>query len=173
MDPAGTARIQLLADRADLVDAVADMRWLEWGRPPEPTDRTWWRSATKGEAGRRRLPLTWVASDSSGALGAVGLGKFDIEERHDRSPWLLGMIIRPDRGGTGLGRGLLTHLEKWAADQGYRQLWVANEGLAVPFYQRCGWQLQEIVERDGRPNVTVLMKRLPHDAGRQTTARLR
>ena len=34
MDPAGTARIQLLADRADLVDAVAGMRWLEWATHP-------------------------------------------------------------------------------------------------------------------------------------------
>jgi hypothetical protein len=36
-----------------------------------------------------------VASDQSGALGAVGLGQFDIEERRDRSPSLLGMIVRP------------------------------------------------------------------------------
>ena len=36
-----------------------------------------------------------VASDQSGALGAVGLGPFDIEERRDRSPSLLGMIVRP------------------------------------------------------------------------------
>jgi len=39
--------------------------------------------------------MTWVASDQSGALGAVGLGQFDIEERRDRSPSLLGMIVRP------------------------------------------------------------------------------
>jgi hypothetical protein len=44
--------------------------------------------------------MTWVASDQSGALGAVGLGLFDIEERRDRSPWLLGMIVRPDRRGS-------------------------------------------------------------------------
>ena len=43
--------------------------------------------------------MTCVASDQSGALGAVGLGQFDIEERRDRSPWVLGMIVRPDRRG--------------------------------------------------------------------------
>jgi hypothetical protein len=32
-------------------------------------------------------------SDTSGALAAVGLGKLDIEERLDRFPWLLGMIV--------------------------------------------------------------------------------
>ena len=64
------------------------------GRAPEPTDRAWWRPEAVREAGRDELPITWV---TSGASGAVGLGEFDIEERRDRSPWLLGMIVRPDR----------------------------------------------------------------------------
>jgi GNAT superfamily N-acetyltransferase len=151
---------ELLADRSDLIEAVTDLRWREWGHPPEPTDRTWWRTATIRESGRSELPITWVASDSSGALGAVGLGQFDIEERHDRSPWLLGMIVRPDRRGSGLGRLLLNSLESWASGHGYEQLWVANEGPAVVFYQRCGWQFCETVDRGTRPTVTVLKKRL-------------
>jgi GNAT superfamily N-acetyltransferase len=90
------------------------------GHAPEPTDWTWWRAATIRESGRGELPITWVASDSSGALGAVGLGQFDIDERHDRSPWLLGMIVRPDRRGSGLGRLLLNSLESWASEHGVR-----------------------------------------------------
>jgi hypothetical protein len=85
----GAAAVDLLADRIDLIEEVTDMRWLEWGHPPEPTDRDWWRAATVHEAGRSHLPVTWVASDVSGASGAVGLGQFDIEERRDRSPWVL------------------------------------------------------------------------------------
>jgi len=42
-----------------------------------------------------------AGSDTSGALAAVGPGKRDIEERHDRSPWLLGMIVRPDNRSSG------------------------------------------------------------------------
>jgi hypothetical protein len=80
------AVVHLLADRSDLIEAVTDLRWLEWGHAPEPIDRDWWHAATVREAGRSGLPMTWVASDQSGALGAVGLGQFDIEERRDRSP---------------------------------------------------------------------------------------
>jgi GNAT superfamily N-acetyltransferase len=152
--------VDLLADRADLIEMVTDLRWREWGHEPEPTERDWWRDATIREAGRDRLPLTWVASDSSGALGAVGLGLFDIDERHDRSPWLLGMIVRPDCQGTGLGRLLLAHLEQWASGHAYPEVWAANEGRAVNFYRRCGWTVQETVERSGRPTVVVLSKRL-------------
>lgn len=113
--------VELLADQPDLVEEVTALRWREWGHEPEPTDRTWWRDGTVREVGRDSLPLTWVAFDDSGALGAVGLGRFDIEERHDRSPWLLGMIVRPNRRGGGLGRLLLGRLEDWASGQAMRR----------------------------------------------------
>jgi GNAT superfamily N-acetyltransferase len=156
------AAVDLLADRIDLIEAVTDLRWVEWGHPPGPTDREWWQAATVREAGHSQLPVTWVVSDASGALGAVGLGQFDIEERRDRSPWVLGMIVRRDRRGTGLGRLLLGHLERWAREQGYEQLWVATGAPAVNFYLRCGWRSQEIVDR-GFELTTVLSKRPRHD----------
>jgi GNAT superfamily N-acetyltransferase len=149
-----TAVVHLLADRADLIEAVTDLRWLEWGHATEPIDRDWWHAATAREAGRSGLPMTWVASDQSGALGAIGLGQFDIEERHDRSPWV---IVRRDRRGAGIGRLLLAHLERWAHRQGYEQLWVATGVAAVGFYQRCGWRIYETVDRDFEP-ATVLTK---------------
>jgi hypothetical protein len=36
-------------------------------------------------------------------------------------------------------------------------LWVATGGVAVGFYQRCGWRICEAVDRDFEP-VTVLTK---------------
>jgi hypothetical protein len=72
---------------------MTDLRWLDLEYAPEPIDSDWWDAATVREAGHSELPMTWVASDQSGALGAVGLGQFDIEDRCDRSPWVLGMIV--------------------------------------------------------------------------------
>jgi GNAT superfamily N-acetyltransferase len=46
------------------------------------------------------------------------------------SPWLLGMIVRRDRRGSGLGRLLLARLERWAYSQGYELWWVATGGAA-------------------------------------------
>ena len=155
--PSATAVVHLLADRADLIEAVTDLRWLEWGHAPEPIEREWWHAATVREAGRSELPMTWVASDQSGALGVVGLGQFDIEERRDRSPWVLGMIVRPDRRGAGIGRLLLAHLERWAHQQGYEQLWVAT-GAAVDIYQRCGWRICETVKRDFEAAILLTKK---------------
>lgn len=155
------AKVELLADNEQLIEAIGELRWREWGHAPEPTDRNWWVEVTSYEAGRDHLPITWVAINAEGkAIGAVGLGEFDIEERQDRSPWVLGMIVHPDYRVRGIGRLLLTHLEAWAKNQGYKQVWVANEGQAVNFYQKCEWQLFETVERASGVAVAVLTKRL-------------
>ncbi|MBI2761119.1 MAG: GNAT family N-acetyltransferase, partial [Chloroflexi bacterium] len=118
----GPVTVQFLADHEQLIAAVGEMRWQEWGHPPEPEDLAWWVDVTAREAGRDRLPVTWVAFDDRGdALGAVGLAEYDIEERRDRSPWLVGMIVRADRREQGIGGRLVAQLEAWAGSQGYEQ----------------------------------------------------
>src|SRR5262245_3277657 len=70
--------VALLADHPQLISTVGEIRWKEWGHPPEPENLDWWVDVTGREAGRDQLPVTWVAIDHLGdAVGAVGLGKFD------------------------------------------------------------------------------------------------
>src|SRR5215213_1125804 len=107
--------IKLLADYPHLFPAVGEIRWKEWGHPPEPVSLAWWVNVTRQESGRGTLPVTWVAVDNQGqAVGAVGLGEFDIEERHDRTPWILGMIVASNYRGMGIGAQLLAALEIFA-----------------------------------------------------------
>jgi RimJ/RimL family protein N-acetyltransferase len=104
--------VELLADHPHLIPVVGEMRWREWGRPPEPERLDWWVDVTAREAGREELPVTWMAIDSRGqAVGAVGLGRFDIEERRDRSPWVLGMIVEQKYRNKGIGGELMRALE--------------------------------------------------------------
>jgi GNAT superfamily N-acetyltransferase len=157
----GLVTVHLLADNEHLIPAVGEIRWREWGHAPEPEDLDWWVDVTAKEAGRDRLPVTWVAIDErGGALGAVGLDEYDIDERRDRSPWLVGMIVRADRRGTGIGGLLVARLEAWAAAHGYEQAWVATGGRAIAFYEKCGWELSETVQRAAGEVATVLTKRL-------------
>src|SRR3954452_18237140 len=116
--------IELLADHEELIAAFGELCWREWGHAPEPEELDWWVGVTAREAGRDTLPITWVAIGEGGeALGRVGLGEFDIEERRDRSPWVLGMIVQPEHRGKGIGGLLMAQLEAWAASQGYQQPW--------------------------------------------------
>jgi GNAT superfamily N-acetyltransferase len=155
----GEIAIQLLADHPYLIPAVGAMRWREWGRASDLEDRERWIAVTARESGRYYLPVTWVAIDSNGeAVGAVGIGPFDLEERRDRSPWVWGMIVRHDCRSVGVGRLLLTRLEAWARLQGYEQVWVATGGPAVAFYRRCGWEMSEVVEKVSGGTAVILMK---------------
>ena len=161
MAPPPLVTVALLADHPQLITAVGEMRWREWGKPPEPIERAWWVEVTGREAGREALPVTWVAIDAQGqALGAVGLGQFDIAERRDRSPWVLGMIVDPAWRSRGLGAQLMDALQAWAGAQGYAQAWVATSGRAVRFYQQCGWVHAETIDRPGGDAQTVLTRSL-------------
>lgn len=150
----------LLADSPISMTAVAEMRWKEWGHPPEPEDPGWWLETTVREAGREDLPVTFVAHDMAAeVVGAVGLDTYDLDERQDTSPWVTGMIVRHDRRGEGAGRALLQHLEQWAADHGIAQAWVGTEH-AAGFYRRCGWVLQETFTSGSGQETAVLYKAL-------------
>ncbi len=152
--------VTLLADSLSSAEAVADMRWKEWGRPPEPADPEWWLETTVREAGREALPVTFVAHDVTGdVLGAVGLDTYDLNERHDTSPWVTGMIVRRDRRGQGVGQALMQHLERWAAEHRIAEAWVGTD-LALGFYQRCAWTVQETFTRSTGQRVAVLYKKL-------------
>ncbi|MFI5099434.1 MAG: GNAT family N-acetyltransferase [Actinomycetes bacterium] len=152
----------LLADCLASAEAVAEMRWQEWGHPPEPADPSWWLETTIREAGREELPVTFVAHDAADeVLGAVGLDTYDLDERHDTSPWVTGMIVRRDRRGEGVGRTLMQHLERWAAEQRIADAWVGTD-LALGFYQRCGWTLQETFATSTGQRMAVLHKSLRH-----------
>ena len=140
--------VHLLADHPHLVAAVGEMRWKEWGREPGREDVRWWVDATAREAGRDAVPVTWVAIDDRGrAVGAVGLAEFDLEERRDRSPWLVGMIVASPLRGGGIGGALVRKLKEWASDHGYADIWVATGGRAVDFYRKNGWRLSEVLDQ--------------------------
>jgi GNAT superfamily N-acetyltransferase len=153
--------VELLADHPHLIPVVGEIRWREWGRPPEPERLDWWVDVTAREAGREELPVTWVAIDSRGqAVGAIGLGRFDIEERRDRSPWVLGLIVEEGYRNRGIGGELMRALESWAAHHGHARAWVATGGRAVSFYQKCRWELAEVIERSTGEIMSILSRSL-------------
>ncbi len=155
--------VTLLADSLASAEAVAEMRWQEWGHwadPPESIDPAWWLEITVREAGRDELPVTFVAHDLAGeVLGAVGLDTYDLDERRDTSPWVTGMIVRRDRRREGVGRTLMQHLERWATEHRIAEAWVGTD-LALGFYQRCGWTPQETFTTSTGQQMDVLHKRL-------------
>lgn len=155
--------IHLLADQPDLAAGWAELHWREWGDEPGRDQLAWWVADAVKAVSRVGPPAAFVALSADGyVLGGVGLHQFDLDERRDRSPWIVGMIVRGDRRGEGIGQALIAHLELWAMAVGIAQVWVCTEtgSRAVPFYRRCGYaQVEELLSPTRGP-ITVLTKRL-------------
>ena len=121
---------------------------------------------TEQEAGRNQLPMTLVAiGPASDALGAVALSRSDDglsdSVRRQRSPWLVGLVVRSDVRRQGIGTLLVRALERLAAAHGYSRVWVATGGEAVEFYRACGWAEEESLILAGAGlRATVLTKRI-------------
>ncbi|MEU4426194.1 GNAT family N-acetyltransferase [Actinoplanes sp. NPDC024001] len=151
--------VALLADRPDLLVPLARIRWQEWSGHAGREDPQWWVEAT-----RREAPLTVVATDDAGeVVGGVGLVPVEHPELADRGPWVVGMIVRPDRRDRAVGANLITHLRRHAADAGIDRFWVATGGRAVTFYRRCGFREVEATHLPNGEQLTLLQ-----DGGRLT-----
>lgn len=161
--PPVDVRIELLADHPELFEQAGLLRWGEWAYgDPDPSQ---WIDVTAKEAGPGDpLPLALVAIDAAGVVaGVVSLGPIDDEvsetERRGRTPWILGMVVRPDSRKSGVGRRLLENLQDTAAPLGITRTWAATGREAVDFYRRCGWMAEEHLqlESTGIPT-TILTK---------------
>src|SRR5215467_4230773 len=153
--------IELLADRPELIEPAGLLRFDEWGRPPEPDTPQWWINVTRQESGRNDLPVTFVACDSAGdAVGAVGIAEFDPDDLSDRSPWVIGMVVRPDRRRAGIGRLLVDRLDPHARGLGFGQIWVATGPPATEFYRRCGYRRAEVMRSPRGEDAHILVKRM-------------
>jgi GNAT superfamily N-acetyltransferase len=104
------------------------------------------------------LPVSWIAVHSGEVVGAVGLGRYDIAERQDRSPWVLGLIVRSDRRRRGIGRRLLAAMLDGARGRGCDRVWVATGDDARAFYLSCGWTLVERVVRADEDRPTNVLR---------------
>ena len=152
--------IVMLADRPELAAGWAKLHWREWGAEPGQETLAWWVTDAERVLERERVPVAFVAVDEAGAvLGGVGMHEFDLVERRDRSPWVVGTIVRADRRGTGIGQALVTHLTLWAIRVGITQMWVATEH-ARAFYERCGFQFVEELAPQRGEVVSVLTQRI-------------
>lgn len=144
---------------------MGELRWKEWGNGTGREDLQWWIDVTTREAGRDALPVSWVAIDDRGhAVGAVGLAEFDLEERRDRSPWLIGMIVADSLRGGGIGGALVQELLSWAGTGRFDAVWVATGGRAVDFYRKHGWQLFEVLE-ESSGETTILTRSVQPQSG--------
>jgi GNAT superfamily N-acetyltransferase len=147
--------IATLAEHPQLVPAVVEIAWQEWGASlPEQERARWLREAELDSSLHAPTSAGFVALDGDRAVGVVQLHEFEIDAMRDRSPWVCGMVVRPEYRGAGVGSRLLAELERFAAGHRVPRLWVFTEQAAA-FYQHCGWQRHCDAVEHGEPGVVL------------------
>ena len=110
--------------------------WPEWYGPDGPGD------AARDVAARcrsRGLPLGLVAlGPAGGVCGTAALGARSHGARGAEAPWLIGLAVRADRRGQGVGSALVAAGERHAREAGHDRLFAATSA-AAGLLRRRGW----------------------------------
>ncbi|MFJ3705548.1 MULTISPECIES: GNAT family N-acetyltransferase [Streptomyces] len=107
-----------------------------------PLDReaaaVWWRErAAAVEAGSQRV---WIARDDERVAGTIGLTRAALPNARHRAE-VAKLMVRPSARGRGIGRALLTAVERSAAEEGLSLLVLDSEtgSDAERLYRSAGW----------------------------------
>ena len=99
--------IGLLADRPDLIDALAEAYRLQWPSWYGPGGRGDAVADLTARAQRGRIPLGLVAIEDGAAIGTCALTEESMSRSGDFGAWLVGLWVAPERRRQGLGLELI------------------------------------------------------------------
>lgn len=127
-------KIQPLYAAPQHAEQVIDWLWQAFG---DGLSRDFFASVVTYSQTPGALPLTFIATEGEQLLGTVGLWRCDLITRQDLYPWLAALYVDEAARGQGLAGKLQHHVQRYAAENGYRELhlWSACRD----FYERYGW----------------------------------
>ena len=93
----------------------------------------------------------WIAEDSGEIVAQIFVHMIDMVPRpcklEDRFGYITNNYTRPQYRNRGIGSGLLKRVVEWSRDEDLELLIVYPSELAVPFYQRGGFTMEnEVME---------------------------
>lgn len=80
--------------------------------------------------------LVVALADDGEILGGARL----LPEVGDEARQVRQVVVAPHARGQGIGRALMDEIERVAAEQGARELWLNARAVAYGFYEALGWQ---------------------------------
>lgn len=87
---------------------------------------------------RDRVPITFLACDSTGLLGTASLDCSDLPGFDHLSPWLSSLYVALGARSHGIGSALVRHVQHFAFSRGFNEIYLWSPG-ATRFYDRFGW----------------------------------
>ena len=132
-------QIDFLADHPHFIDSLAPAILDHWrfALPEDTLEKR--KERLRRHLNRKALPIAWVAHQGGVAYGMIALRTHDLECRTDLTPWLGGVFVLPAFRRTGIGSALCMTVERHAAKEGIRKLFLFTLDKAA-LYERMGWE---------------------------------
>ena len=157
--PTGRLVVTTIAGRPDLLPIVADWLWREWwqrrGRSLEQTQAIY--ASCRAQVG---APQTFVLLADEAPVGTVTLARRDLDERPDLTPWLAGVFVIPEARGRGYVKHLLAAFDEACRAASIGTAWLYTN-TAERVYLRAGWQVAEVIQRQGKLPITLMRRDVP------------
>jgi GNAT superfamily N-acetyltransferase len=99
----------------------------------------------------------WLASEGARTVGCIALRPL---AKFKQSGEVKRLYVRPESRGQHIAEGLLKALEKYAADAGYRTLYLDTKDdliAAIRFYERHGYEACD--RYNDNPQATIFMRK--------------
>ncbi len=158
--PADPWQIVPLADRPDLVPALAEALWDFWGETFPHKTVAVRRASLAARMNRDRVPTAVVAVGADGsALGTASILLDDMETRPDLNPWLATVFVMPGGRRRGLGGALCAAAEAAAWRLGVERLYLFTFDQRG-YYAGLGWRDLESVDYAGKATA-IMVKDAP------------
>jgi predicted N-acetyltransferase YhbS len=136
------SQIGQLAERPNLLPAVAEWIYDEWWTEVEGASVATLTDLLRANLIRDRIPLTLVASLDRCPIGTASLLAHDVgtEEWPDLTPWLAAVYVMPEYRRRGVGAALIQAVVEKAAALGVETLYLSTVGREE-YYASLGWDV--------------------------------
>lgn len=155
----GPLVVTTIAKRPDLLPIAAEWLWQEFwrrtGRTLEEAQAIY--ADCCAEVG---APQMFVLLSRETPVGTVTLARHDLDERPHLTPWLAGVFVVPEARGRGNVSHLLAAFDAACCAASIKTAWLYTN-TAERIYLRTDWQVAEIIQRPGKPPLTLMRRDLP------------
>lgn len=139
--------ILCISDCLELLPTVIEWERKEWGD-------NWADDVVRHATARDQVPTIYVAIKDDKPIGCAMLIKFDMESRHDLTPWLGGVFVLPEQRRQGVASALIRHTMGKARMMEIPTWWLYTESVQH-LYKRLDWKEVENMLYNGKP-VTIM-----------------
>ncbi len=154
-------QIDYLANWPGLIPELAALLHQEWADLYQAAgiDEAQLQQVLTERTALDTLPITLLLVNDGALVGAGSIKLTEPGTKEGLSPWLAGILVKPQYRGLGFGRDIVLALEAKARQLGVEALYLSAD-TAVDFYLALGWQVLERVESLGVRDVALMSKRL-------------